>query len=163
MTPATQVSAPSEYETPNYEWTRRLDAIVERLTEASTTMAAHAQRLNNVDSIVETLKDETKANRETQQTNFLHLNDRIDDARRELSEKMEHQTKMVTDHFDKTVETLTASTNAVSSRVGLLETNRWLLKGGLTVVGVLATALIGRVFYVLISPDVIGHWFTKLF
>jgi DNA anti-recombination protein RmuC len=150
-------------------WTTRLEDSLERLALATTELtigvAAHKQRLDNVE---ERYQDQVKSIHEIvarQATDTRDLNERITAVQTDLTSKLIEQTNNLTEHFDDAVEKLSTKVDdrfgqlhrdilTVDKRVGTLEKWRSALVGGAIVIGFIISGIVMRIVWVLLEPRV---------
>jgi predicted phage tail protein len=103
-----------------HEWTRRLDAVVDKFADAtanlSVTIARHAQRLDNGEKLIQMVQDDTH-----------RLEAKMDANQKDYVARLDAQTLTVKQHFDETVKPLAAKVNSLNRL-------RWMVLGGSAVV-----------------------------
>jgi chromosome segregation ATPase len=124
----------------------RLDINIEKLTELSNSisklLAVHDSRLDSLEKINDRTDDDIK-----------EMHSRITTISREICEKIDQveamiETKLVlasensTKQHNEIKSEIESKINVLSSRVSVLETWRWIVIGGATVVGYLADKII---------------------
>lgn len=124
----------------------RLDTNIEKLTELSNSisklLAVHDSRLDSLEKIHDRTDDDIK-----------EIHSRITTISREICEKIDQVEAVIEErlasaalasakgHADIRTD-IENKINVLSARVGVLETWRWLVIGGATVIGYLADKLI---------------------
>ena len=124
----------------------RLDSNIEKLTELSNSisklLAVHDSRLDSLEKINDRTDDDIK-----------EMHSRITTVSREICEKIDQVEIMIQEKLKQSAEAsakghaeikaeIENKINALSSRVGVLETWRWLVIGGSIVVGYLIDKLL---------------------
>lgn len=103
----------------------RLDAL-----DWSHYFESNKQRMDTFDDLAQSLQQDIRDLRNEQATESRHLNTRIDTVQKDITDRLEHQTKTLTEHFDKSMETVAATLAASNTRISALEKWRWLVVGG---------------------------------
>lgn len=167
-----KASKPTKPQAPSFdtkfllEWSTRLEDSLRRLTLATTELtigvAAHKQRLDNVE---DRYQDQVESIHEIvarQATDTRDLNERITAVQSDLSNKLSKQTENLTEHFDEAVEKLSAKVDdrfselhrdilTVDKRVGVLEKWRSALVGGAIVIGFIISGIFMRITWIVIE------------
>lgn len=124
-------------------WTVRLEDSIQKLatatTELSTGIAAHTQRLNNVEH-----QSEQNA------TDYRSLSERITTVQQQLTTKLEETTAAVNKHIDDSIAKFTEERKAADerfhNRLRSLEKWRWILLGGSALAAFLLIEIFRNIF-----------------
>lgn len=126
-------------------WTNRLDTSITRLADATSDLsvgvAAHTQRLDNMEQQTREQKSELTKLAHAHETDYRALNERISTVQHVLTEKLNSQTDTVTAKIDTVASTivgeLKAADKSLGVRVGKLENWKTWLTGGFFVLTVI--------------------------
>lgn len=120
----------------------RMDSSIEKLTEVSNSigklLAVHDERLNNLEKDNDKKEDNIKEIHSRVTTIAREICDKIDDVETMIENKLKESAEAsAKGHADIRTD-IENKINVLSSRVNVLETWRWIIIGGATVIGYLA-------------------------
>jgi chromosome segregation ATPase len=120
----------------------RLDSNIEKLTELSNNigklLAVHDERLNNLEKDNNKVDDNIKDIHSRITTISREICDKIDSVEGMIENKLKESAENSTKQHNEIKNDIETKINVLSARVGVLETWRWIIIGGATVVGYLA-------------------------
>lgn len=124
----------------------RLDSNIEKLTELSNNigklLAVHDSRLNSLEKIHDRTDLDIKEIHSRVTTISREICDKIDQVETMIEKKLKESAENSTKQHNEIKTDIESKINVLSTRVGVLETWRWLIIGGATVIGYLADKLI---------------------
>lgn len=124
----------------------RLDSNIEKLTELSNNigklLAVHDSRLNSLEKIHDRTDLDIKEIHSRVTTISREICDKIDQVETMIEKKLKESAESATKQHNEIKADIETKINVLSNRVGVLETWRWLIIGGATVIGYLADKLI---------------------
>ena len=123
----------------------RLDSNIEKLTELSNNigklLAVHDSRLNSLEKIHDKTDIDIKEIHSRVSTISREICDKIDSVEVMIESKLKQAADTSTKQHNEIKLDIETKINVLSARVGVLETWRWLIIGGATVIGYLADKL----------------------
>lgn len=124
----------------------RLDSNIEKLTELgnaiSKLLAVHDSRLDSLEKVHDRATEDIKDIHSRVTTIAREICDKIDDVEGMIEKKLVQSAENSTKQHNEIKTEIETKINTLSARVGVLETWRWLIIGGATVIGYLADKLI---------------------
>jgi hypothetical protein len=103
--------------------------------------------MDTIDGMAQTLQQDIRDLRTEQQKETRHLNVRIDTVQKDITDRLDNQTKTLAEHFDKGIDKVTEAHVSNSNRISALEKWRWTLVGGGAALAFLISDVIVRIFY----------------
>ena len=124
----------------------RLDTNIEKLTELSNSisklLAVHDSRLDSLEKIHDKTDDDIKEIHSRVTTTSREICDKIDQVELMIEDKLRQSTEASAKGHAEIKADIESKINVLASRVGVLETWRWLVIGGSVVVGYLIDKLL---------------------
>lgn len=124
----------------------KIDTSIEKLTEVSNNigklLAVHDERLNTLTTSHSRTEDDIREIYNRVNTLSKDILDKIDNMETVIETKLKESAENSTKQHNEIKNDIESKINVLSARVGVLETWRWLVIGGATVVGYLADKLI---------------------
>ena len=158
-------------------WSGRLESGINKFAEATQQLAVNlagtTKRLDAVEDAMQhsstARQTEIDAIRESQAQDYRYLDGRIATVQTELTNRIEQQTKDLTEHLDQGFEKIAAKieaekterkedTKVLASRVTSLELWRGLIIGGAIVIGFILSAFVLRIAWIMIENNG-AQWF----
>lgn len=124
----------------------KIDTSIEKLTEVSNSigklLAVHDERLNTLSSLHTRTEDDIREIYNRVNALSKDILDKIDNMETVIENKLKESAENSTKQHNEIKNDIESKINVLSARVGVLETWRWLVIGGATVIGYLADKLI---------------------
>lgn len=124
----------------------KIDTSIEKLTEVSNNigklLAVHDERINNLEKVHDRTDDDIKELHSRITTVSREICEKIDQVEQMIEEKLKQSADSATRQHNEIKAEIETKINVLSGRVSVLETWRWLIIGGATVVGYLSDKLI---------------------
>jgi hypothetical protein len=128
--------------------------LVARVTELQDQLdAERSERVGNHSlwPHITHIKEELQEMRTTAKSDYQFLHSRMDTVQKDLTEKMEAQTLKLTTHMDTTWD-------KVGTKIEGLQNFRWAIRGGLAILALIATAVLGRLAIIFFNSPWILKW-----
>jgi chromosome segregation ATPase len=120
----------------------KMDSSIEKLTEVSNSigklLAVHDERLNNLEKDNDKVDDNIKEIHSRITTISREICDKIDSVEGMIENKLKESAENSTKQHAEIKNDIETKINVLSDRVSVLETWRWIIIGGATVIGYLA-------------------------
>lgn len=124
----------------------KIDTSIEKLTEVSNSigklLAVHDERLNTLSSLHTRTEDDIREIYNRVNALSKDILDKIDNMETVIENKLKESAETSTKQHAEIKTDIESKINVLSARVGVLETWRWLVIGGATVIGYMADKLI---------------------
>jgi chromosome segregation ATPase len=124
----------------------RLDTNIEKLTELSNSisklLAVHDSRLDSLEKINDRTDEDIKEIHSRITTISREICDKIDQVESIIEQRLKENSENATNQHNEIKHEIESKINVLADRVSVLETWRWLVIGGATVVGYFAEKII---------------------
>jgi len=124
-----------------------LDKITDVSNNVSQILAVHASRLSTAEEETEHLQSQIEEHRKEHQTDIRELHSRLTTSSREIREEMGKDIDKVLSSIENLRQDIKDKSKEQDQRIASLEKWRWIIVGGLVLMGGLAPFLLEMVFH----------------